>query len=81
MRAKRPGGKRPGGKRLGGETTRGGNGLGAKRPGFVSIKHSLTGYEKNYPHNMVHVPCYLHQCQNVWIFTAGPDRCPNGLPM
>ena len=32
--AKRPGGKRPGGKRLGGETTRGGNGLGAKRPGF-----------------------------------------------
>ena len=28
-------GKRPGGKRLGGETTRGGNGLGAKRPGFV----------------------------------------------
>ena len=30
---------------------------------------------------MVHVPCYLHQCQNVWIFTAGPDRCPNGLPM
>ena len=34
--AKRPGGKRPEGKRLGGETTRGGNGLGAKRPGFVS---------------------------------------------
>ena len=33
--AKRPGGKRPGGKRLGGETTRGGNGLGAKRPGFI----------------------------------------------
>ena len=32
--AKRPGGKRPGGKRLGGETTRGGNGLGAKCPGF-----------------------------------------------
>ena len=28
------GAKRPGGKRLGGETTRGGNGLGAKRPGF-----------------------------------------------
>ena len=26
--------KRPGGKRLGGKTTRGGNGLGAKRPGF-----------------------------------------------
>ena len=37
MRAKRPGGKRPGGKRLGGETTRGGNGLGAKRPGFVVL--------------------------------------------
>ena len=34
MGAKRPGGKRPGGKRLGGETTRGGNGLGAKRPGI-----------------------------------------------
>ena len=34
MGAKRPGGKRPGGKHLGGETTRGGNGLGAKRPGF-----------------------------------------------
>ena len=33
--AKRLGGKRPGGKRLGGETTRGGNGLGAKRPGFL----------------------------------------------
>ena len=32
--AKRPGGKRPVGKCLGGETTRGGNGLGAKRPGF-----------------------------------------------
>ena len=38
--AKRPGGKRPGGKRLGGETTRGGNGLGAKRPGFVHIEDS-----------------------------------------
>ena len=34
MGAKRPGGKRPGRKRLRGETTRGGNGLGAKRPGF-----------------------------------------------
>ena len=33
--AKRLGGKRLGGKRLGGETTRGGNGLGAKRPGFL----------------------------------------------
>ena len=33
--AKRLGGKRPGRKRLGGETTRGGNGLGAKRLGFV----------------------------------------------
>ena len=28
------GAKRLGGKRLGGKTTRGGNGLGAKRPGF-----------------------------------------------
>ena len=35
MGAKRLGGKRLGGKRLGGETTRGRNGLGAKRPGFV----------------------------------------------
>ena len=35
MGAKRLGGKRPGGERLGGETTRGGNGLGAKRPGFT----------------------------------------------
>ena len=36
MGAKRlVGAKRPGGKRLGGETTRGGNGLGAKRPGFL----------------------------------------------
>ena len=34
MGAKRLGGKRLGGKRLGGETTRGRNGLGAKRPGF-----------------------------------------------
>ena len=33
--AKRLGGKRLGGKRLGGETTRGGNGFGAKRPGFI----------------------------------------------
>ena len=33
--AKRLGGKRQGGKRLGGETTRGRNGLGAKRPGFT----------------------------------------------
>ena len=32
--AKRLGGKRLGGKRLAGETTRGGNGLGAKPPGF-----------------------------------------------
>ena len=43
--AKRPGGKRPGGKRLGGETTRGGNGLGAKRPGFRII----TGMDRNAP--------------------------------
>ena len=35
MGAKRLGGNDQGGKRLGGETTRGGNGLGAKRPGFV----------------------------------------------
>ena len=35
MGAKRLGGKRLGGKRLGGETTRGRNGLGAKRPGFI----------------------------------------------
>ena len=35
MGAIRLGGKRPGGERLGGETTRGGNGLGAKRPGFI----------------------------------------------
>ena len=35
--AKRLGGKRLGGKRLGGETTRGRNGLGAKRPGFVFL--------------------------------------------
>ena len=40
MGAKRLGGKRPGGKRLGGETTRGGNGLGAKRPGFL-LRHRL----------------------------------------
>ena len=31
--AKHPGAKRPGAKRPGGETARGGNGLGAKRPG------------------------------------------------
>ena len=37
MGVKRLGGKRPGGKRLGGETTKGGNGLGAKRPGFKVI--------------------------------------------
>ena len=35
--AKRLGGKRLGGKRLGGETTRGRNGLGAKRPGFFLL--------------------------------------------
>ena len=35
MGAKRLGGKRLGRKRLGGETTRGRNGLGAKRPGFA----------------------------------------------
>ena len=35
MGAKRLGGKRPGGKQLGGETTRGGNGLRAKQPGFT----------------------------------------------
>ena len=43
-------------------------------------KTFFTDYEKNYPHNLVHVPCYSHQCQTVWIFTAGPDRGPNGLP-
>ena len=42
--AKRLGGKRPGGKRLGGETTRRGNGLGAKRPGFIQD----TRYKKLY---------------------------------
>ena len=41
--AKRLGGKRPGGKRLGGETTRGGNGLGAKRPGFNLIQILISG--------------------------------------
>ena len=47
--AKRPGGKRPGGKRLGGETTRGGNGLGAKRPGFPIDCHQLeTGEVSEY---------------------------------
>ena len=41
MGAKRlVGAKRPGGKCLGGETTRGGNGLGAKRPGFSLTKYS-----------------------------------------
>ena len=38
MGAKRLGGKRLGGKRLGGETTRGRNGLRAKRPGFAADK-------------------------------------------
>ena len=33
--AKRLGGKRLGGKRLGGKMTRGRNGLGVKRPGFL----------------------------------------------
>ena len=40
--AKRLGGKRLGRKRLGGETTRGGNGLGAKRPGFVQNENAQT---------------------------------------
>ena len=49
MGAKRLGGKRLGGKRVGGETTRGGNGLGAKRPGFgklVPSSHKKIGYGK-----------------------------------
>ena len=37
------GAKRPGGERLGGETTRGGNDLGAKRPGFVGVSLILAG--------------------------------------
>ena len=41
MGAKRLGGKRLGGKRLGGETTRGRNGLGAKRPGFLLLSDWL----------------------------------------
>ena len=39
MGAKRLGGKRLGEKRLGSETTRGQNGLGAKRPGFSRVGH------------------------------------------
>ena len=42
--AKRLGGKRLGGKRLGGETTRGRNGLGAKRPGFQNRIQSDISY-------------------------------------
>ena len=45
MGAKRLGGKRLGGKRLGGETTRGRNGLGAKRPGFLpGVAYLLPGF-------------------------------------
>ena len=43
--------KRPGGKHLGGETTRGGNGLGAKCPGFshfVPIVDSPLVYIRSY---------------------------------
>ena len=47
MGAKRLGGKRLGGKRLGGETTRGRNGLGAKRPGFL-IKASESSFMSIY---------------------------------
>ena len=35
-------GKRLGRKRLGGKTTRGGNGLGAKHPGFVQVGYPLS---------------------------------------
>ena len=50
MGAKRLGGKRLGGKRLGGETTRGRNGLGAKRPGFlpISAKAFIQGRSSKY---------------------------------
>ena len=43
-------------------------------------KHSFIVYEKDYPHSLVHAPCYSHQCQSVWVYTAGPDQGPNGLP-
>ena len=43
-------------------------------------KHSFTVYEKDYSHSLAHAPCYSHQCQSVWVYTAGPDQGPNGLP-
>ena len=35
--------------------------------------------KKDYPHCLVPVPCYSHQCQTVWVYTVGPDWGPNGL--
>ena len=59
MGAKRLGGKRLGGKRLGGETTRGRNGLGAKRPGFY-----ISGSESRY-HSLPKFLCPVAHHKNV----------------
>ena len=72
MGAKRLGGKRPGGKRLGGETTRGGNGLGAKRPGFLMCTCDLSFEEKYYfsPESLLYIAyaCFCNILINKHLF-------------
>ena len=72
MGAKRLGGKRPGGKRLGGETTRGGNGLGAKRPGFAPIgfrSFAVTRRTRFWYRTLVTHTGTAFFCQNSLIFS------------
>ena len=67
MCAKRLGGKRPGGKRLGGETTRGGNGLGAKRPGFLRSRWVRCTINRSHS-----TPCKKAEFEHLQIF---PGHC------
>ena len=61
-------GKRPGGKRFGGETTRGGNGLGVKRPRFCYnimlvflLRSTVDKFNNEQDFSIAHKPVSLSQ--------------------
>ena len=70
MGAKHPGAKRPGAKRPGGETSRGGNGLGAKRPGTSVytrvISWCLTSGEVQHAIRLVYIKKSIRGRGPVW---------------
>ena len=80
MGAKRLGGKRPGGERLGGETTRGGNGLGAKR----QISNSITAARPWYNRDLKRMVrrksrLYSHEVKPVGLFQGFPEDMQEGI--